>query len=99
MTAAAVHVDWTAQPEHACAEALFVSYLQPSDNPTPEELQAAADSMVTRYGCAGCAALVATEFGDHPDTAIRRMGWALTAEAAALRSATAGAQPGMEDYR
>jgi hypothetical protein len=29
-----------------------------------------------RYGTDGCAARVAAEFGDHPYTAVRRMGWA-----------------------
>ena len=57
------------------AEALFVSDLQPSETPTPQAIQRAISHMIQRYGADGCAACVATEFGDHPDTAVRRMGW------------------------
>ncbi|GGJ74180.1 hypothetical protein GCM10010123_00160 [Pilimelia anulata] len=57
------------------AEALFVSDLQPSQQPTPAEVEAAVTAMVARYGTAGCAASCAAEFGDHPDTATRRMTW------------------------
>jgi len=34
-------------------------------------------STLQRLGVRGCAARVAGEFGDHPDTAVARMGWAL----------------------
>jgi hypothetical protein len=34
--------------------------------------------MILRYGSDGCAAGVAVEFGDHPDTAARRMCWVRT---------------------
>jgi hypothetical protein len=57
------------------AEALFVSDLQPSQSPSAEAVQAAVDSTVARYGTGGCAARVASEFGDHPDLAVRRMTW------------------------
>lgn len=57
------------------AEALFVSDLQPSDRPTRERLEAAVTAMILRHGTDGCAAGVAAEFGDHPDTAVRRMCW------------------------
>lgn len=58
------------------AEALFASDLQPSQQPTPAQVRAAIDAMVTRYGTVGCAACVAVEYGDHPETAMRRMAWA-----------------------
>jgi hypothetical protein len=57
------------------AEALFVSDLQPSETPTPQAVQSAISRMLQRYGAEGCAACVATEFGDHPETAVRRMSW------------------------
>ena len=56
-------------------EALFASALQPSDMPTPEGIAAAIDSVVRRFGVAGCASLMAQEFGDHPDAAADRMRW------------------------
>lgn len=56
-------------------EALFVSYIQPSDTPTPAMVQAAVTETIMRFGTDGCAALVAAEFGDHPDTAVLRMAW------------------------
>jgi hypothetical protein len=31
--------------------------------------------MILRYGSDGCAAGVATEFGDHPEAAVCRMRW------------------------
>lgn len=58
------------------AEALFASDLQPSQQPTTAEARAAIDAMVARYGTVGCAACVAVEYGDHPETAMRRMAWA-----------------------
>jgi hypothetical protein len=57
------------------AEALFVSYLQPSEYPTRGAIEEAVTAMILRYGSDGCAAGVATEFGDHPESAVRRMAW------------------------
>ncbi|GAA4589680.1 hypothetical protein BJY16_008980 [Actinoplanes octamycinicus] len=57
------------------AEALFVSHLQPSEYPNRAALEEAITSMILLYGSDGCAAGVATEFGDHPDVAVRRMRW------------------------
>ena len=57
-------------------EALFASPLQQSDQPTTGEVREAVRSAVRDFGCRGCAARVAQEFGDHPDTAIARMQWA-----------------------
>jgi hypothetical protein len=56
-------------------EALFVSYLQPSCAPPPAMVQEAITEAIMRYGTDGCAALVAAEFGDHPDIAVCRMAW------------------------
>ncbi|GIJ50910.1 hypothetical protein Val02_77960 [Virgisporangium aliadipatigenens] len=64
-------------------EALFVSDLQPSQRPTADIVRAAVDRMIERYGSAGCAAAVAAEFGDHPETAVQRMGWVRSTLAAA----------------
>jgi hypothetical protein len=57
------------------ADALFASALQPSDAPAAETVRETATKMLMRLGSDGCAANVAQEFGDHPDTAVRRMGW------------------------
>src|SRR5688572_21901914 len=57
-------------------EALFVSYLQRSQEPTLEIIREAVLTTVDRLGEAGCAELVAQEFGEHPDCAIGRMRWA-----------------------
>ena len=60
-------------------EALFVSDLQRSQQPTAELIRAAVTATVDRLGPNGCAALVAQEFGEHPDCALGRMRWARTA--------------------
>jgi hypothetical protein len=57
------------------AEALFVSSLQPSQCPSPRAVEQAVTAMILQYGSDGCAAEVATEFGDHPEMAVRRMHW------------------------
>ena len=59
------------------AEALFVSALQPSGSPSPDQIRRAVAATLQRLGVRGCAARVAGEFGDHPDTAVARMSWAL----------------------
>jgi hypothetical protein len=61
--------------QELAAEALFVSHLQPSENPSRQTLEATVTAMVLRYGSDGCAAGVAAEFGDHPESAVRRMCW------------------------
>jgi hypothetical protein len=68
-------------------EALFVSDLQPSQTPSADAIEAAVAEMIRRYGVTGCAASVAAEFGDHPDTAPRRMAWAREILAAAVPQA------------
>jgi hypothetical protein len=59
------------------AEALFASTLQPSGSPSAEQVRLVVATTLRRLGISGCTARTATEFGDHPDTAATRMGWAL----------------------
>ena len=61
--------------QELAAEALFVSHLQPSECPSRETLEETVTAMLLRHGSEGCAAGVAEEFGDHPEAAVRRMGW------------------------
>jgi hypothetical protein len=61
------------------ADALFVSDVQPSDPHTPATVEAAVQQCYSQYGPDECAARVAHEFGEHPDTAAGRMVWALCA--------------------
>ena len=68
-------------------EALFASDLQRSQQPTPELIRAAVTATVDRLGPTGCAALVAQEFGEHPDCAPGRMRWARHAVRAAFGAA------------
>ncbi|MEV8515944.1 hypothetical protein [Dactylosporangium sp. NPDC051484] len=65
--------------EHVRAEALFVSDVQSSEPLDPERIRRAVMLSVRRHGPRGCAALVAHEFGEHPETAVGRMGWVLDA--------------------
>ena len=60
----------------ARCEALFASWLQPSDPPTAGLIAAAIRSAVQRLGPQGCTERMAQEFGDHPDAAAWRMRWA-----------------------
>lgn len=61
----------------ARAEALFVSALQASESPSPDQVRRVVATTLRRVGSRGCAAQTAGEFGDHPDTAAARMTWAL----------------------
>ena len=63
--------------EAARAGALFASTLQPSGSHSPGQIRRAVAATLQRLGVRGCAARVADEFGDHPDTAVARMSWAL----------------------
>ena len=65
-----------AMVQDLAAEALFVSDVQPSQQPNPQDVQHAITLTLLRHGSDGCAALVAVEFGDHPESAVRRMIWA-----------------------
>jgi hypothetical protein len=59
------------------AEALFASTVQSSDLPNDAEVRGAVATTLRRLGIRGCAAEVAGEYGEHPDTACARMAWAL----------------------
>ncbi len=58
------------------SEALFVSPLQRSVQPSGAQVEEAIRQAVRRFGSRGCAERVAQEFGDHPETAVPRMRWA-----------------------
>jgi hypothetical protein len=57
-------------------EALFASTAQGSESLSPAELSEAIMQTVRVLGSCGCTAYMAQEFGDHPETAVRRMRWA-----------------------
>jgi hypothetical protein len=68
-----------ATADNVRTEALFVSDVQRSQQPTVELIRAAVSDTVNRLGEARCAELVAQEFGEHPDCALGRMRWARSA--------------------
>jgi len=59
----------------AWCEALFASWLQPSDAPTAERAAEAIERTARQFGIGGCAGRMAQEFGDHPEAAAERMRW------------------------
>jgi hypothetical protein len=60
----------------ARADAVFASALQRSAEPTAGQVRCAVAETIRAFGSRGCAARVAQEFGDHPETAAARMRWA-----------------------
>jgi len=60
----------------ARADALFVSALQRSEEPSAAQVQLAIAAAIRAFGARGCAARVAHEYGEHPETAVPRMRWA-----------------------
>lgn len=64
------------------AEALFCCDRSTDDPMTREDAEVAIRAAVLRHTVRGCARRMAQEFGDHPDTAARRMRWAVAAVAA-----------------
>jgi hypothetical protein len=72
------------------ADAVFASALQRCEHPSAGEVRRAAAAAVGAFGPCGCAARVAQEFGDHPETAVTRMRWARTVAAEAFRDELAG---------
>ena len=61
----------------ACgADAVFVSALQSSDDPSAGQIRQAIAAAIGAFDYSGCAGRVAQEFGDHPETAVARMRWA-----------------------
>ncbi|GAA0984230.1 hypothetical protein GCM10009555_057550 [Acrocarpospora macrocephala] len=71
------------------AQVLFTSSLQPSDDLSPDKIRTAIDDRLC--SCDGdaavCAAFVAQEAGDHPESFASRMRWALNAVTTAYRQA------------
>jgi hypothetical protein len=66
------------------ADALFVSSLQLSDQPSTGQVRQAIADTVRQLGGPGCVGLVAQEFGEHPELAVTRMRWALRLTAGAF---------------
>ena len=58
------------------ADALFVTGLQRSDEPSAGQVRQSFGAAVRAFGRSGCAGRVAQEFGDHPEAAVVRMRWA-----------------------
>ena len=79
----------------ARCQALFSSGLQPSDAPTADMVVTAISRSVQQFGTGGCAGRMAQEFGDHPDSAARRMRWVrqLIAQEPAAHRLQAGHEP------
>jgi hypothetical protein len=71
----------------ARCDALFVSLLQPSQQPGAQQVRQAAAAAARRFGERGCAGRVAQEFGEHPEAAAARMRWARQAIARAFAPA------------
>jgi len=71
------------------ADALFASALQRSDEPSAAQVGQAIAAAVRAFGARGCAARVAQAYGEHPETAVVRMRWAL----AMVTGAPEGASP------
>ena len=70
----------------ARADALFASPLQRCYEPSAGQVRQAIATTISAYGARGCAARVAQAYGEHPDTALTRMRWALAAVASAFGS-------------
>jgi len=68
----------------ARAGALFASPLQPCDEPSAGQGRQAIATAIGVHGLRGCAARVAQAYGEHPETALIRMRWTLTAVASAF---------------
>jgi hypothetical protein len=58
------------------ADAVFASDLQRRDEPSAGQVRQAVTAAIRAFGCSGCTARVAQEYGDHPETAMIRMRWA-----------------------
>ncbi|RVX39605.1 hypothetical protein EDD27_1966 [Nonomuraea polychroma] len=73
------------------AQVLFTTALQPSDELSPYQIREAVDERLCACGgdSGWCAAYVAQEAGDHPETYVMRMRWALNAVAGAYALAAA----------
>ena len=65
----------------ARTDALFVSTLQRSDEPSAGQIRQSVALAVRRFGSRGCAVRVAEAFGEHSALAAERMRWARQAVA------------------
>jgi len=82
------------------AAALFASSLQCSDQPSATQIRQAVLTATSTLGRTGCAAQVAQEYGEHPETAPARMRWARAAVAGAFGgSAESCPSPGVRASR
>jgi hypothetical protein len=77
------------------AEALFASTLQCSGSPSADEVRHAVATTLRQLGVRGCAAHMAGEFGDHPDTAMARMSWALATVNTVYPALSGASAPGL----
>ncbi len=77
----------------ARADALFVSALQRSEEPSALHVRQAIAAAVRQFGDQGCAERVAQEFGEHPELAAARMRWARQAVAEAFGGAGSHKSP------
>jgi hypothetical protein len=80
----------------ARADALFVSALQRSEEPSAAQVRLAIVAAIREFGARGCAARVAQAYGEHPETAVLRMRWAravVTRHEEDKRTAEAGGTP------
>jgi hypothetical protein len=59
------------------AAALFAGDLQPSQLPDSAQVRRAVTDLLRRHGRHWCEARLAEEFGEHPETAVPRMTWAV----------------------
>jgi hypothetical protein len=59
------------------AQVLFTTTLQASERPTDARVRDAIEERLRTVGPDRCAAYVAQEAGDHPETYAARMRWAL----------------------
>ena len=78
------------------AEALFASPLQSSESPSTDQVRHAVATTLRRFGIPGCAAQLAGEFGDHPDSAAARMTWALAMIRTAYPTPSATPAPALQ---
>lgn len=60
------------------AEALFASSISAFTPVDAAAVDAAIRATIKRLHVKGCVDIVAREYGEHPDTAVRRMSWAVT---------------------
>jgi hypothetical protein len=82
------------------ADALFASVLQRSDEPSAAQVRQAIARATSTLGRTGCAAQVAQEYGEHPETAAARMRWARTAAADAFGGSSGSCpEPGFRASR